>query len=268
MMIFGKSRGTQNTLNGFQIEIPRETPKISDCYFYHTIKYPDGEIINGSWTIRDFHNYIGDFNLSNKTVLDVGTASGFLAFQAEMAGATVTATDAKSAREYRLVPFAHTQYFDDIKAWRNVIEAELFTKMRNSFWYSWHRFHSKVEVFYSSVYDLIEYERRFDVVLCGAIIEHLADPVTAIGAFARLAREAVIIAFTPVVDTDELLMTPLNAWTDPDYAYVWWQLSRGLYKTIFNNLGFDIEIVVSSAYQNAPEGIVKTVRPTIIARRR
>jgi SAM-dependent methyltransferase len=252
----------------FEFENPWRVESAEACYFYHTMKYPDGEIQPGSWTIDDFPNYIGSYDLTNKSVLDVGTASGFLAFQAEQAGAIVTATDARIAKEYKLIPFQNTPYMNDIMAWRRTIESDLFKKMRSSFWYSWRKYNSRVKVAYCSTYDLIEVGARFDVVIAGAIIEHLSDPVSAIGGFAKLAKEAVIIAFTPVVDTDELLMRPILDWTDPNYNYVWWQLSRGLYARIFDNLGFDIEIVMARASQNAGGGVVHTVRPTIIARRR
>lgn len=264
----GEAREMTQRQQIFEIEKPWNVASTDNCYFYHTIEYPNGEIQLGSWTINDFSSYIGSFSVSKKSVLDIGTASGFLAFQAEKAGAIVTATDAKLAKEYKLVPFANTLYMDDILAWRETIESDLFLKMRNSFWYSWRKMSSNVEVAYCSVYDLIEVDRRFDVVICGAIIEHLSDPVSAIGAFARLANEAVIIAFTPVLDVDDCRMQPLNDWTNSNYAYVWWQLSRGLYKKIFNNLGFDIEITSACACQNTPGGPVNTVRPTIIARRR
>lgn len=52
------------------------------------------------------------------------------------------------------------------------------------------------------------WERKFDVIFAGAIVEHISDPVSAIGAFARLANEAVIISMTGVVDTDAESMHP------------------------------------------------------------
>ena len=38
-------------------------------------------------------------------------------------------------------------------------------------------------------------DERFDVVIAGAIVEHLSHPVSALGALERLAQEAVIIPF-------------------------------------------------------------------------
>jgi hypothetical protein len=72
----------------------------------------------------------------------------------------------------------------------------------------------------------------FDVVVAGAIIEHLSDPATAIGHFAQIASEAVIIAFTPVVDSDRLLMETMNDWANPQFDYSWWAISRGLYRRV------------------------------------
>jgi 2-polyprenyl-3-methyl-5-hydroxy-6-metoxy-1,4-benzoquinol methylase len=78
------------------------------------MKSRDGEVIQGSWTIPDFGNYIGGYNLRGKSVLDVGTASGYLAFSAELAGAYVTGLDAATAQEVRHVPFAQSASYQGI----------------------------------------------------------------------------------------------------------------------------------------------------------
>jgi hypothetical protein len=60
-----------------QSETP--TPARSECLFYHSMDFPDGESVAGVWDIRgQFDQYIGNYPISGKTVLDVGTASGFL----------------------------------------------------------------------------------------------------------------------------------------------------------------------------------------------
>ena len=59
-------------------------PAKSDCTFYHSIDYPDGDSVTGVWDIRGkFEQYLGNYSLKGQTVLDVGTASGFIAFEAE-----------------------------------------------------------------------------------------------------------------------------------------------------------------------------------------
>jgi SAM-dependent methyltransferase len=250
-------------------ETPWPKPPVEQCYWYHTAQFPDGETIQGTWTIPDFADYVGGYDLRGKTVLDIGTASGFLGFAAEKAGATVTALDAATTREFRHVPFAASASYQDIVGSRETLTKYNLTPTKNSWWYSWHKLSSKVKCVYAPIPDLYEWDTQFDVVMAGAIIEHLSDPVYSIGAWARVAKEAVIIPFTDVFETDDLLMRPMTPWNDPAFYYAWWQLSRGLYVRLFDILGFDVEFVTSHAKHNAAEiGQQDAQRPTIIARRR
>lgn len=254
-------------------EQPWPVPALSDCFFYHSLDLPDGTSIQGHWDIRGrFEDYIGRYPLAGKTVLDVGTATGFLAFSAEAAGARVTALDARGSQDFQRVPFRDSLYHRDRSAWISQFETTSHRPLRNGFWHAWHKLQSQVEVIYASTDKLHSWDRGFDVVLAGAIVEHLADPVSAIGGMARLANEALIIAFTDVHDSEEMTMRANGDWSNPVWDYEWWTLSRGLYRRVFENLGFAIEIVSSTALANpnpfnnlsAPQEVT---RPTIIARR-
>ena len=247
---------------------PWPAPKQEDCVFYHDIDLPNGETIIGAWDIRGrFDEYVGNQPLAGKTVLDVGTASGFLAFSAEQAGAEVTATDAREASDFQQVQFRDTTYHRDRATWLREYD-DYLVKLKNSFWYAWHRLNSRVQVVYAPIDAFPFWKRRFDVVLAGAILEHLADPVSAIGNMALLANEAVIVGFTPVEDTSEQILKTANDWSNPEWAYTWWTLSRGLYERVFENLGFSVEVVTASAINRVGEQLVPAERPTIVARRR
>jgi 2-polyprenyl-3-methyl-5-hydroxy-6-metoxy-1,4-benzoquinol methylase len=247
----------------FAAAYPQPQPDKSACVFYHAMTYPGGESVDGAWDIRGlFDKYIGHYPIAGKTLLDVGTAGGFLAFEAEKAGAKVTALDALCASEFDRIPRKGSLYGTDRRAHDAQTEA-WFTQLKNGFWYSWHRYHSDVEMVYAPLARLPYWERQFDIVLAGAILEHLANPVGVIGNLARLAKEAVIIGFTPVTDSDAQFMETANDWSSPEHCFTFWTMSRGLYQRIFANLGFAVEFVSGSART----GGVEYSRPTIIARR-
>ena len=245
-------------------EVPWTKPALAECLWYHAMHFPDGEAVDANLKIPHLAGYIGNYGISGKTVLDVGTASGYIAFHAKQAGAQVTALDAASTAEFRHVPFADQGSFSDLRTSRQHWENHNLIPTKKSWWYAWHKFGSKARCVYCPHVDLYMTNERFDVVIAGAIVEHLSDPLFSIGAWAKVAKEAVIISFTPVVDSDDLLMKPMTDLTNSLYNYAWWQLSRGLYAKLFDNLGFDIEIVsceIIDSQQNVS-------RPTIVARRR
>lgn len=251
----------------FVAERPWPFSECQDGLFYHSMSFPDGTSVDGQWDIRGrFEAYIGHYPLIGKTVLDVGTATGFLAFSAERIAAHVTALDARSSREFRRIPFYNSAYHRDRNTWVSHFDREHLRPLKKGFWYSWHKLNSKVEVIYAPLDKLYAWERRFDVILAGAIVEHIADPISAIGVLAGLANEAVIIACTDIVDTDEWVLQPGHDLSNPVLDFEWWKLSRGLYQRIFENLGFTIEIVESKAFY-VPAG-KELSRFTIIARRK
>jgi SAM-dependent methyltransferase len=257
----------------FEPEPPWPAPLRSDCLFYHSLDFPDGDSVAGHWDIRGrFDEYIGRYQLAGKTVLDVGTGSGFLAFSAEAKGARVTAVDVRHATDFDRLPFQSSVYHRDRLAWAADWEARWLRPLKRGFWYAWHKYGSDVQAVYTPLDNLAFWQRPFDVVIAGAIVEHLADPVSALGTLARLANEAVIIAFTDVYDSDELLMRTINDWSSPTFDYSWWVLSRGLYGRVFQNAGFEVEMVSASAMNNPAFNNhlmtpTEVRRPTIIARR-
>ena len=242
-------------------ETPWAMPEHRDCYFYHSMDFPDGESVTGCWTIPDFGSYIGNYDIKGKTVLDIGTASGYLAFNAEKAGAEVTALDMKTKDEFCGIPFPKVH--PCVAERKRIFFDDCTTPLKKSWWYSWHKYKSNARCVYQPHKMLNEWSHNYDIVIAGAIVEHLSDPVTAIGAWASVAREAIIIPFTDVIDDDDQIMRTLNQWDYPGYDHGWWQLSAGLYRRIFSNLGFDFSTTETTALQISTGKLF--TRPTIIA---
>ena len=248
---------------GFDPARPWPMPPLEKCIFYTSMDFGDGSSVTGPWDIRGrFAQYIGNYPIAGKTMLDVGTASGFLAFAAEKAGATVTALAGANISEYCQLHFSGLKYHEDRADFDKGMET-WFENFKNSFWYGWHKNGSRAEMVYAPLSALPYWGRRFDVVLAGAILEHLSDPVSVIWSLSQLATEAVIIAYTPVIIDDEMFMKPATSWDNPENNFTWWNLSLGLYRRIFANVGFEIELVPAVAAHNGGDH----TRPTIIARR-
>ena len=224
----------------------RAKPDLADCHFYHAFDLNNGTEVGGPSAHFDlrgvFDDYIGNYDLNGKTVFDFGTASGFLAFSAEQRGATVTAFDTPTVFEQDRVPYRDHLFYTDKCEWLRATN-DGFERLHNSFWYMWHEYGTKVAMCYGSLRDLFLINEKFDVVIAGAVIEHLGDPITAIGLFAKLAKEAVILPFTAVLEEDGEFMRPLIPWDKIDYSVTWWGISRGLYARVFGNLGFSFEYV-------------------------
>jgi hypothetical protein len=81
-------------------------PAIEDCKFYHAMDLPQIGFVQGAWDLRGrFDDYIGGVGLKDRSVLDVGTASGFLSFEAEQRGAhPVTSLTAASYSQLQRNP--------------------------------------------------------------------------------------------------------------------------------------------------------------------
>jgi SAM-dependent methyltransferase len=236
-----------------EIQAPWTAIQREDCDFYHSLDLPGGVHIDGAWDLRgQFVEYVGGVSVAGKSVLDVGTAGGFLAFEAERHGAKlVVAHELESLLSFDRVPFKGGPAWVNKREWVSV-ETRGLDRQKSGFWFAWRMLKSRAQVIYGSISDLLSYDESFDIVFAGALMEHLADPVTAVGACCRLAKETVVIGFTPVIDSDEELMRPLIEWANPVNNYVWWAASRGLYRRVFTNMGFEINVLPC----NIPRGAV------------
>jgi SAM-dependent methyltransferase len=201
-------------------------PSLSDCDFYHTMDLPDVGEIKGYWDLRGrFDDYTGHVSLARRTVLDVGTASGFLSFEAERNGAIVTSFDADSPSRYEYVFGETSQYVDDLA----------FERRRNSYALAHGKFSSKAKLVLGDVYDLPRYMTAHDVVLVGQILVHLRDPLKAIRQAASVTKETLII-----VEGSFESEAPTAVFLGSKNFYAWWDLSTGFYRHWLPLLGFEI----------------------------
>jgi SAM-dependent methyltransferase len=227
---------------------PRRVEGPEGCFFYHTMELPGLGLIHGQWDLRGhFEEYVGGVDVAGKSVLDVGTATGFLSFEAERRGASrVVSLDMSDVRQQTLLPFKDKLYYQDRERWAELYGAEM-ERWKDAYWLCHRLLDSRAQVFYGSVYDVPPALGQFDVVIIGSVLEHLSDQVTALGSIARVTKETLVVV-TPLLQTEERIARFEPLASNPDYDYTWWTYSAGVYREVFRMLGFRIERITTGSY--------------------
>jgi len=243
---------------------PRYVERLEDCLFYHTMDLPGFGVVRGQWDLRGrFDDYISGVPLQGKSVIDIGTATGFLSFEAEKRGAArVVSFDMGDARQQMFIPFKDNLYYRDYESFvkQHAVEVE---QWKNAYWLCHRLLKSNAEVFYGDIFQLPPALGQFDVAIVGAVLEHLNDQITAMASIARLTKETMIIV-TPVFETEERIARLEPTADNPDYAYTWWRYSVGAYREILKMLGFSIARITTAQYRYE-HGDRPETRSTIVA---
>lgn len=227
---------------------PRMVEGLEDCFFYHAMDLPGLGLVRAHWDLRGrFDDYIGGVDVSGKSVIDVGAATGFLSFEAEKHGASrVLSFDMSDPRQQTFLPFKNKLYSRDRERWVKEYGAEI-EQWKNAYWLCHRLLKSKAEVYYGDIYELPAELGKFDVAIVGSVLEHLNDQITALASIARLTKETMVVV-SPLLDTDERIARFEALASNPAGDFTWWTYSLGVYREVFAMLGFQIAKVSSADY--------------------
>ena len=168
---------------------PREVTNADDCIFYHSMDVPGLGAVQGQWDLRGSErDCLGDVNLADKTVLEIGPASGYLTFWMERAGASVTSFDLDDTENWDLVPFADRDPLA-LQAERS----EIIRRVNNAWWYTRAALGAQAACVNGTAYDVDETLGLFDIVTINSVLLHLRDPMLAVERAAARARHQIVI---------------------------------------------------------------------------
>ena len=168
---------------------PRPDVRFEDCLWYHTMDVPGHGVVEGAWDLRGgASRYLGDVEFRGKCVLEMGTASGFLCFHMERAGAEVVAFDLDSGADWDIVPYARADRVAFAATRRVEIE-----RLHDAFWFCHKAFRSKARAVYGTAYAVPDAIGPVDVATFGSILLHLRDPFRALESALRLTKHTVIV---------------------------------------------------------------------------
>jgi SAM-dependent methyltransferase len=244
----------------------RDVRDVNDCFFYHTLDLPGIGVVDGRWDLRGrFDDYIGGVNVRDKSVLDVGTANGFLTFEAEKRGAReVVSFDIGDAKFQHLLPFKDSLYYTDHAQWCTLVNGS-YERWRNGYWLAHRLYRSKARAFYGDIYDLPTELGLFDISIIGSVVEHLRDPISAIGSVARVTKSTMIIV-TGVIDSEDRAAMFVGSADQPEKNYSWWVYTVGTYREVLKMLGFRIAALTHNMFKCPFQG-GDCSRHTLVAER-
>jgi len=215
-------------------------------YWYHTIDLGDGLVTPGEWDHRPLLNHFDFPDMSDMTVLDVGSATGFFAFEFEKRGAKVTSVELPSLADWDM-PSGHDskQTLLELMEYhcaKNLEEA-YYLHLDGPFRFCHERMRSKVARHYSTIYNLASGElknQKFDLVFLGDILLHLFSPLHALNVVTQLCRHHLIIfqELTGFSDESQPLMLYAGGRSRQNDSRTWWYPNRACIEQMLERLGF------------------------------
>lgn len=174
----------------FEFAKPPAAPTLSACYFYHTTAIPGYGTVDGEWDLAPgIDAYLGNVDVSGKTVLDVGAATGFLSFHMERRGADVISYDLSPAQAWDIVPLSGIDAAEHARVRKAHIGA-----INNGYWFCHNVERSAARMAYGTVYAVDPTIGPVDVSVFGSILLHLRDPFLALHNALQITKETVIVA--------------------------------------------------------------------------
>lgn len=232
--------------------------ELKEYYWYHTIDLGDGLITPG---VFDFRSSISAFqfpeDMSGMHVLDVGSATGFFAFEFERWGAHVTSVELPSLADLDRFPGQSVEHTIEklsgmlstqsgettSREARQRTDDEVYQLLLEGPFRFCHRvLHSRVRRCYSTIYNLsAENLGRdgFDLIFIGDVLLHTLYPLQALAAVAPLCRGTLIIAQAlPESDETQPAMIYVGG-EEPERDEVsWWLPNKLCFIQLLKKLGF------------------------------
>ena len=218
--------------------------------WYHTGDLGNGLVTPGVYDYRETMSAFGfPEDMSGMTVLDVGSATGFFAFEFERRGARVVSMELPSLRDLDRFPGQSVE--SSLRKIENMMhKSEPYTE-RDLYWYLLEgpfrycreKLGSKVERCYSTVYD-ITLERTgvregFDLVFIGDVLIHTLYPLKALAALAPLCRGQLVLAgVLPEGPQEPPAMVYIGGADAENDEVAWWHPNLSCLMQMLQKLGF------------------------------
>lgn len=247
-------------------------------YWYHTVNLGEGLVTPG---LHDYRRSLGAFHfrddMSGMNVLDVGSATGFFAFEFERRGAHVVSVELPSLDEVDRFPYqeatqtvgkiaemtaGHSAYtsegFDEV--FHRASPEDFYHYFMDGPFQLCHRaLGSRVERRYASIYDIPRTDlgaSEFDLIFLGDLLLHTMHPLNALAAVAPLCRGTLVISqhMPSGFGSRPAVLYVGGDQADFDHS-TWWYPNLACFQQLLRKLGFrSVEIVGHNTGVSLPVG--------------
>lgn len=231
-------------------------PDIRNYYWYHTVELPDGLVTPG---LYDFREALPAFpfppEMRGLRVLDVGSATGFFAFEFARRGADVVSVELPSLEALDRFPGQTIeQTLDKIRKMLGHAAAGeagnnpkysaaqmYFHLLEGPFEFCRKQLDLRIQRCYSTVYNLSEATAGgvFDLVFMGDVLLHTLNPLQALVAVARLCRGTLVLAqHIPEAPDGQAAMQYVGGDSLDSDEVSWWLPNKACIVDLLKKLGF------------------------------
>ena len=230
--------------------------EVRDLYWYHSIDLGDGLVTPG---MHDYRATLPAFRfpetMRGMRVLDVGSATGFFAFEFERRGAQVVSVELPSLDALDRFPGQTTEQVvakigkmlascrpGSSSAASPCSAAELyFALLEGPFQFCKRQLHSNVGRCYSTVYDLSREKlggREFDLIFVGDVLVHTLYPLRALAALAPLCKGTLVLSQNIPEQPPEPAMLYVGGANPSEDDVSWWLPNKACLEQMLHKLGF------------------------------
>ena len=226
--------------------------------WYHRIELAEGIVTPGQYDLTPILQHYGlPDDMRGMTVLDIGPAHGFFAFEFERRGAIVTTAELPSWSEHDVSPILQRE-FDKLG---DAPEAY----HRGAFGFAIEARRSKVNRLFCNIYDLTpERVGMHDLVFCASVLLHLTDPLRALYAMRKVSKHQAIVC-TGIDTAPHTAAEPRALFVGQANGQAFWLPSLVCLQQMVRAAGFARSERVSTFHLKSVDGVFDTPHGTVRA---
>lgn len=231
---------------------------VSRYYWYHTVDLPNGLTTPGLYDFRGtFPCFHFPEDMRGLSVLDIGSATGFFAFEFERRGAKVVSVELPSLYALDRFPGQDADHMIEkigqMIAPKSIKNLDGYVKentaeelyqflIEGPFRFCYDLLNSKIERCYSAIYDLSPGKlgaSSFDLVFLGDVLLHTVNPLEALAAVAPLCRDRLVLAqVMPEAADGKPAMLYVGGDVPASDEVSWWWPNKPCFIQLLKKFGF------------------------------